>query len=622
MKWSLSKAFTLVVLTVAGTLFDAPFSAAAQAYEIRVRGRAELTADVTSAGTNLQVFGRLRDDLQQGLPQRRVQVRVLSAENSSAVEENLYTDFRGAFHWHVELEPGAYSVEFTLAESEHLTAATLSREVRVEASVARLDLRLPSLVGEGAREIPLQIIAISGGSGLAGQVHLFVNESGHRLVDLDRFGRVRVDLLADALSGKNTVEIVLPGTAYRQEVRAQGTFHRLEDLDARLEARSVFERFDRGVEVLGTVSDRHGPVEGLALEIFLVPHEQDEPEVSPLQSRVSTDGRGRFRHVFSGPEIFDGNWKATVRAVPDLGAPVSWSTGPIELSQQSSRRLLNLVGLLGIIGVALLFLGQVGREVWRKIAKWRAHRRALAAREASFSETEVIVPLPLADEADEGEEETDESRFVIAGMAWDIWRHRPVAEAQISLHIQGNTAREAMAVHSDGVGRFRFEPLPAGRYELAVLAPGFVEGRMVLTLPHGGRLGRFRLDLIAVPLKIRRVYQTMVEAFEGEDLWGRLTPRQIEEVLWEGLGHDAQEESGQPQSSGGQKERREDLRKRIESFHDGGPEGRLDGMRLLDLMTQLVEESYFSGSDVETSQWLIARDIAMRLTALASEEGS
>ncbi|MFU8805539.1 MAG: carboxypeptidase-like regulatory domain-containing protein, partial [Bradymonadaceae bacterium] len=371
----------------------------------------------------------------------------------------------------------------------------------------------------------------------------------------------------------------------------------------------------RGAEVRGSVFDEYGPIEDVGVEIFLrrYPPSTIEPG-SGLERKVSmkTDGRGRFRTVFNGSSISDGEWIADLRVLPDAGSPLEISSASVLMTTGSSRRLLHILGLLGVLGAVALLLSQVIREAWRALKKKLVHRRAVRARQTAFSETEAIVPIELLGEILESDRDSSDpsNLFILGGMVWDSWRGRPVPEAELRVWVQGTEAEPVIEARSDGVGRFRLPSLPAGRYRLVVMARGFVEGRLEFSLPHRGRLGQFRLDLVAVPLKIRRVYQSMVAAFEGEDLWGRLTPRQIEEVLWAVVRAD-----GEPEHA---EKKRSELRLRIEEFSGADEEGGLDGTALLDLMTRLVEESYFGVRDVERGQWLVAREIAMRLTELAS----
>ncbi len=130
-------------------------------------------------------------------------------------------------------------------------------------------------------------------------------------------------------------------------------------------------------------------------------------------------------------------------------------------------------------------------------------------------------------------------------------------------------------------------------------------------MPHDGRLSNFRLDLVAVPLKIRRLYRSVVEGAAGEDYWGRITPREIEATLEEVLG-------GPGEDPG--RERRDLHRAVIEALRSS--EGDFRGDELLAVLTEIVEESYYSARLYDESAFRLARAIALRFRALAAGSGA
>jgi hypothetical protein len=214
---------------------------------------------------------------------------------------------------------------------------------------------------------------------------------------------------------------------------------------------------------------------------------------------------------------------------------------------------------------------------------------------------ESIVPVFL--DEDDDERPAPSSRD-IGGVAWDVWQGRPIAGACIELRAEG---RETLRTESAQNGRFRFESVPDGAWTLHVSHFGFIRGQLAIETPHNGRMSYFRLDLIAVPLKIRRLYGAVLERSMGEDLWGRLSPREIEErmeALWP-----VDEERPD----------RAALRQAVlERLRDVDAETSMQDV--LAAFTETVEESYFSGRTYGEDAFLFARELAIQLQHRRSAE--
>ena len=92
---------------------------------------------------------------------------------------------------------------------------------------------------------------------------------------------------------------------------------------------------------------------------------------------------------------------------------------------------------------------------------------------------------------------------------------------------KGSFILQHFGIMKRGEPRLILEVVPdSGTGELTGLS-----GTMEIVIPHAGELGYFRLGLVATPLKMRRYYQAWVQRLQGKDLWGKLTPRQIEHAL-------------------------------------------------------------------------------------------
>ena len=338
----------------------------------------------------------------------------------------------------------------------------------------------------------------------------------------------------------------------------------------------------------------------------------DSAEQHPkFQRFVRTDQSGKFRVSFDGDELRDGLWRAHMVVVPDAGPEVAVPTEPLELDRTSSRILLDMLGIVGLLGLVALF----GQRLWQVLyAHFKERRRRAKTREQAaraFADDETIVPVHMSQEVDLGEPSASDRS--VWGVVWDRWRDEPMQHAELTVvDLAGDEVVETSQTDASAgqEGRFSVGPLEAGQYRLEVRADGFMPGRLDFETPHSGRLGNVRLDLVAVPLKIRRLYQSLVEALQGDDLWGRLSPREIEDVLLEAA--DRAQESV-PGMAGARFVER--LRRRL----DAGDQP-LGGHELVAMMTALVEETYFSGRQFDESVWHVARDIALQLRTRFEEE--
>jgi hypothetical protein len=200
------------------------------------------------------------------------------------------------------------------------------------------------------------------------------------------------------------------------------------------------------------------------------------------------------------------------------------------------------------------------------------------------------------------EELAQASEDSIAGFVWDPWRNQIVVGATMQVRLNDEIVATSQT-RSDG--RFVFNTLPAGACVLHIHAPGFAVSKMPMTLPHQGQLHYFRVDLIDMALKVRKFYQSWVRRWHPKEAWGRLTPREIEAALLDVVDHvEASDAEHQRQHWG------EALRELIEKEHDLGD---LSVQRTMELLTQLIEESYYSQRLYGDDMWRLFVDVTTKL---------
>lgn len=609
--WWLSWTGLCVVLLTATT---------ASALDLRVQGRSKLSSDLRAAGTKLLVSGQLRDDLEQPLPHREIEIGVLGDVTREEVAgRSVETDSRGRYSTMFDLEPGEYFVRSTFEATPHVVGTQTERTIQLQPEPVDLEVRGPALVRPTEGPVEIQVQAEVGGLGVPLPTEIRRAESGVLREDLDENGRGRIDVSSLLRSGLNQIRVRIPGDSYREPVEKPIRIRLADSLSVEARVESVFERFQRGAAVSGrvvsdgepvpnarvhaTLERMEGDTEGGTVASRPLPSEgpeRDERERSRFEQSGTTGEDGTFHLLFSREELIDGAWRARLQVHPDLGAPLEREVGTVEIDRTYSRIVVYGAAGVALLAVLLVVLREVWRLARRKIEFWRRQNAASEKRRQAFEEEATLEAVPVAEEPrDSGVAGESDA---VRGQVWDVWRERPVGGARVTLaEDSGGEGGERSRTDSDGY--FRFDDLDSGSWELIIEAEYFVRGRFSFDVPHDGRLDPCRFELLPVPLKIRRLYQSLVELAHGEDLWGRLPPSEIRETVSRVL--DA--------TSSARSDDETPFLRSVRRIADGELED-LDSPRgYLDLLTGLVEETYFGPRDYGEKTWRVARTIALEL---------
>lgn len=611
LEWCVSWAGLCLVLFSAAT---------ASSLDLRVQGRSKLSSELRAAGTKLLVSGQLRDDLEQPLPHREIEIAVLGDVTREEVAgRSVETDSRGRYSARFDLEPGEYLVRSSFEATPHVVGTQTERTIQLLPQPVDLQVRGPALVRPTGGAVEIQVRAELGGVGVSLPTEIRRAESGVLREDLDENGRGRIDVSSLLQPGMNQIRVRIPGDSYREPVEEPVQIRLADSLSVEASVESVFERFQRGAAVSGRVVSDGEPVPNARVLATLHRREGDsdrtggalrsstsegaeesDGERSQFEQSGRTGEDGSFDLLFNREELIDGEWRARLQVQPDLGDSLEREVGTVEIDRTFSRIVVYGAAGVALLAVLLLLLRESWRVVRRKLEMWRRQNAASEKRRQAFEEEATLEAVPVTEETRDGDDPGESD--AVRGQVWDVWRERPVEGARVTLHENsGGEGGERSRTGSGGY--FRFDDLDSGGWELVIEAEYFVRGRFSFEVPHDGRLDPCRFELLPVPLKIRRLYQSLVELAHGEDLWGRLPPSEIRETVSRVL--DA--------TPSARTDNETPFLRSVRTIADGEFEGLDSPREYLDLLTGLVEETYFGPRDYGEKTWRIARTIALEL---------
>lgn len=553
----------------------------AAAWDVRVVGETRLAVTASAAGTIAQVSGSLRDELDRGIAHRSVEVSLQSVSGPARVDRKIFTDARGTFALSQELPPGQYTARVMFVDEPHLKGSQQVAELALVPAPVDVKVVVPALaVGKAgpiqaygratAADIPVQADAL-----------VYVNGKTTSTVTLDPSGRASFDVGPYLVQGKNTIEMTVPGSAYRDASKAAAEIHWEPRITLEATMEAGLERLSRGYVISGSVAGASGPLADVRVQTVFLPvtsgdveGEGVEDTRQPVTVFTHSDEDGNFQGFASDIRLGGGSWRGVARAVPPVGPAVEVQIPELSLDANGGRGFLNILGFL-VLAAGLAFLSYRGvgsiAGLWER---YRSRVHKTREREQAFEVEARIVPRFLE------ESDARPNRNDIAGLVWDEWQRRPVTGANVTLRGDGKEVSRA----SDERGRFVFEGLDPGEWELSLSANGFVRGSFSLKVPHDGRFGAMRLDLVAVPLKVRRLYQAALETLRGEDPWGRLSPREVAAEIGKTLGVEVELAEGESKAE------------------------------ILERITAAVEQSYFSGRVFDEAFWRETRELIIRWT--------
>ena len=574
----------------------------AHAFELRVRGQSKLYADVRGAGNTLQISGVLRDELGQPLLQRVVTMTV-SAQGEELFTQPLVTDMQGRFRFTKQMNSGDYAVALAFEESEHLDGATLESSVTLKPSVYTALLQAPPYVVGMKQPVKVRLRAMADGVGVSTDVTVLLGDKEVGVVALDHYGRGVLDVSKHIEPGPNVFTARIQ-QGQRLLFTPPTTLQYTPRVTITAALSKGYVGLERGLKVQGSVLKANAtPMPKGDVFVYFEPV-LDMP--SPGQPAPKPSGRieatldedGAFAGLLSDAQASEGAWRARVVYEPPVGEAAQLTTEAFVIDRTSTRWILHVLGILTIL-VGVVALAQ--RATWARLgAALGRLRRRPKARGPVAIEREHVVEAQAVEEIPE--ELAQASERDIAGFVWDPWRAQVVAGAR--LRVLDGDALIAQGT-SGADGRFALKELPERDLSLYIDAPGFAMSKMAMRLPHQGQLRYFRVDLIDMALKVRKFYQSWVRRWHPKEAWGKLTPREIEVALLEVVDHVEASGSSSPREQWGQA-----LRSLIAQEQDLSD---LSVQRTMELLTQLIEESYYSQRLYGDDMWRLFVDVTTKL---------
>ena len=565
------------------------------AVEIRIRGKAFIDVRVNHASTFLQVSGTLSDDLERGLRERSLNIRVLRDQQILS-RTIVKTKEKGRFFFRKEFPPGEYQVQVEFLGNQHLDGDAAQWSTTLQSADVKIATMAPEFV-HNPQKLIFHASASAGRVPIIGTLELSINDERVGEIKLDRIGRGGLDIAKFLKPGMNAVKVSLPGSEFRDGVAETRSIRNAKNLYIVAKSGEGLNRLRRGVSVKGVVSDGLGGIENLPVSLHLA----KKGSQIKITKHVRTGSGGRFSSFFFADKLSDGDWEVEIKVRP-RGQGQSKILPLIKWSTKTERVVLNVFALIAMLGALILLFSLLRARFKDRRKKRKVKLDKKRKRELAFVINEEMVPVSMPSSTP-GLQKNNKK---IAGVLVNPWkgaRKRSVGIEDAQIEIA--SGEKSLQLLSDEKGRFEAE-LEKGEYQIIVKKHGFVTGKHTFMIPHNGVLSDFKIELIPVPLKIRRLYEAISEEKSGKANWGYQTPQEMEKILklaWPSM--DLCEDGIE------RKKLRESLRRIIAA--EG--EGEIKSQDLLAAVSSIVEESYFSGKMYSEETWFFMRNLALRLVA-------
>lgn len=576
----------------------------AEAHDLRIGTRTALSATVTAVGTRVSVDGFLRDNVGQGIEGQAIRIDFRDVrEPTLQISRDVRTDRTGRFYLNARLAPGRYTgvAFFSGRQYYYATGSVDLREIQTSLSDLTLNLVAPTMARAAGGEFAVTVTASSDRAPVGRlPLELTIGERTRR-ISTDEGGTTTVMAVVGQTNDPElAVSARFPGSPDYRAATATARVRVIEEPRLTSTAHSLQSRAERGVAITGRAFDKRGPLRHRTVEVLV---RQDGTE--PVTHSCLTDDRGAFSLFLPEQDLIEGplSLRARIR-VPHSEAIES---APLRLTvHKTGLGLLPWVLFVVAAGTAsaavLLSWRQSSRRRRPKVRKTkRARARTHEARHPRIepldpAERPPPVPLTASD---------------IFGVLWNTQTDEPVTTGQVAI-VQGDTP--IAETRSGADGQFALMDLPDGALTLRVKRKGFLSAEAAVEIPHGGELSSFRFGLTPVRVVVRMIYVEVVQdVVWSEPSWGTETPRQVYELLLSAI-DEGPKTGARPE---GLAAFRDGLQRLLSVSQEGAEP--LDAEALVLVITNLIEEVYYSGRDHDESLVTVAEGVAKRVRELAGE---
>lgn len=440
------------------------------------------------------------------------------------------TDERGIFELVFDVGRGRYDISAVLTDTSQYAGSQAELSgVDMEKQNVRIALRVedPELT-QNAVELTVEA-RTEQDVGVSLAADLYLGEEGNKEptyldkihTDLRGIATYSIDRAALGGLGRKRLAVKFLGDRSYNPTEAQAELVLSTATRTILTLGSSSIAYEEEIEVTGRVVDERG--EGIAQ--------------APVSLRVGgrrlasdmTDDSGRFELEVSGVELGAGSSGIQVVFEPTRPwhRPSRSAVVRVTVAEPQPVPVRHTLAAFGATAMVMLAFIGLRTRPWQGWIERLRRRRKQDDGDAGQDDADAEAPQGGLTEAATSIVSSLRRPHVLefSGVVRDAVTSRRVRRAVILLaHPDMHQQRE----ESDGRGRFRFEELIAGNWQVEISAAGYVTERFAIAVPHRGELTGARVDMVPVRERIFAMYREVAEPLlPDREKWGIWTPRQI-----------------------------------------------------------------------------------------------
>ena len=563
------------------------FQGSSYAFPIVISSPTNISTSFHPLGTQPVIEGNLRDNLYRGISNKRIGIEVFH-KGKTVMQLSLATDKTGHFKTRLDLKEGKYGVRVFFEGGDYLEGS----EERFGINVELADLELAFLTsGEldmamGKLNLSMSAKSVAGPAANV-EINMRAGFVDFGLQKTNGEGIIKKTVASTRFPSQGFVELVgeFKGNKLYKPAKIKTIvfLYRSSKLD--IVPAISRERASRGVIFSGKLTfDRRGfPGKEVKVEVLY------EGEVV-AKAKVKTSMSGNFRGFIEEEEIPDGEIRIRSYYDPSQGSRIEGALTTLVFTSPGRSGFLYLLAGLFILSVVSL----IGLLITKFIKREKGQRK---------KPTVVKIPpiVPVSAKGISGVQKIPDKR-VIQGVLWDYYQACPIEGGLIEL-LKKDEIIESRETSERGL--FILGPLEPSKYMLVAKHRGHMGVQVPIRIPHRGQLDFFRLTMISVRDKLRETYENMlIEVAPDEELWNKLTPREVNRWLVDTFTSFAQSR-GEVLA-----DERLNFENKLKEILDSDSSA---ASKLVDAMTLLFEEVYYGPRDYDESMHELATQLVRRI---------